>query len=83
MISKGFTKAFIVAYVNGTRTSAWEVAKLNNQINLLIVDMETNNQDYYIKNYENTILSAFIRNSPYDRSPNFGSFGHASRRWVS
>ena len=31
VISKGFTKAFIVAYVNGTRTSAWEVAKLNNQ----------------------------------------------------
>ena len=31
VISKGFTKAFIVAYVNGTRTSAWEVAKLNNE----------------------------------------------------
>jgi outer membrane protein OmpA-like peptidoglycan-associated protein/tetratricopeptide (TPR) repeat protein len=31
VISKGFTKAFIVAYVNGTRTSAREVAKLNNQ----------------------------------------------------
>ena len=31
VISKGFTKAFIVAYVNGTRTSAWEIAKLNNQ----------------------------------------------------
>jgi outer membrane protein OmpA-like peptidoglycan-associated protein/tetratricopeptide (TPR) repeat protein len=31
VISKGFTKAFIVAYVNGARTSAWEVAKLNNQ----------------------------------------------------
>jgi outer membrane protein OmpA-like peptidoglycan-associated protein/tetratricopeptide (TPR) repeat protein len=31
VISKGFTKAFIVAYVNGSRTSAWEVAKLNNQ----------------------------------------------------
>jgi len=31
VISKGFRKAFIVAYVNGTRTSAREVAKLNNQ----------------------------------------------------
>ncbi|MAH59809.1 MAG: hypothetical protein CMB95_03080, partial [Flavobacteriaceae bacterium] len=31
VISKGFTTAFIVAYVNGTRTSALEVAKLNNQ----------------------------------------------------
>ena len=31
VISKGFTTAFIVAYVNGTRTSAFEVAKLNNQ----------------------------------------------------
>ena len=31
VISKGFTKAFIVAYVNGSRTSAWEVAKLRNQ----------------------------------------------------
>ena len=31
VISKGFTKAFIVAYVNGSRTSAWEVAKLTNQ----------------------------------------------------
>ena len=31
VISKGFTKAFIVAYVNGSRTSAWEVAKMNNQ----------------------------------------------------
>ena len=31
VISKGFTTAFIVAYVNGTRTSAWEVAKHNNQ----------------------------------------------------
>ncbi|MBF13448.1 MAG: hypothetical protein CMF46_03685 [Legionellales bacterium] len=31
VFSKGFTTAFIVAYVNGTRTSAWEVAKLNNQ----------------------------------------------------
>ena len=31
VISKGFKKAFIVAYVNGARTSAWEVAKLNNQ----------------------------------------------------
>jgi outer membrane protein OmpA-like peptidoglycan-associated protein/tetratricopeptide (TPR) repeat protein len=31
VISKGFTKAFIVAYVNGSRTSAWEVAKLNTQ----------------------------------------------------
>ena len=31
VISKGFTKAFIVAYVNGIRTSAREVAKLNNQ----------------------------------------------------
>ena len=31
VISKGFTKAFIVAYVSGSRTSAWEVAKLRNQ----------------------------------------------------
>ena len=31
VISKGFTKAFIVAYVTGTRTSAREVAKLKNQ----------------------------------------------------
>ena len=30
VISKGFTTAFVVAYVNGTRTSAWEVAKLKN-----------------------------------------------------
>ncbi len=29
VISKGFKKSFIVAYVNGTRTSAPEVAKLN------------------------------------------------------
>ena len=29
VISKGFKKSFIVAYVNGTRTSALEVAKLN------------------------------------------------------
>ena len=29
VISKGFKKSFVVAYVNGTRTSALEVAKLN------------------------------------------------------
>ena len=29
MISKGFKKSFIVAYVNGKRTSAWEVARMS------------------------------------------------------
>ena len=30
VISKGFKKSFIVAYVNGKRTSAWEVARMSN-----------------------------------------------------
>ena len=30
VISKGFNKSFIVAYVNGKRTSAWEVARMSN-----------------------------------------------------
>ena len=29
VISKGFKKSFIVAYVNGKRTSAWEVARMS------------------------------------------------------
>lgn len=31
VISKGFKKAFVVAYVNGIRTSAWEAAKWKQQ----------------------------------------------------
>ena len=45
--------------------------------------METNNQDSLYYEHENTILSAFVLYGPFVRSPNFGRFGHSSRRWFS